>query len=202
MCSGAPRCSCNWQQTWRTRRSSGCAVVAKGHCSTLLLTLVSLQLLAAFCYRKRQMPSAAITVGLSLYPEARRSVSPCTGLGLHPLHQENGPEPRGFVSGEFLAAGISGALGLVWGLDAPSCLQLGMAAGTRCFQSLMDYYFFWCYSASAVVFTNLVEPALLHEISQLTDVEKQRLQLSATVTSFSGLLTLSIVALEEEGVHV
>lgn len=77
-----------------------------------------------------------------------------------------------------------------------------MAAGTRCFQSLVDYYFFWCYSVSAVVFTNLVEPALLHEISQLTDVEKQRLQLSATVTSFSGLLTLSIVALEEEGVHV
>lgn len=57
-------------------------------------------------------------------------------------------------------------------------------------------------AASAVVFTNLVELASLHEISQLTDVEKQQLQPNTTVPSFSGLLTLSIVALEEEGVHV
>lgn len=80
----------------------------------------------------------------------------------------------------------------------------GNGRDTRCFQGLVDY-FFWCYSASAAVFTNLVELALLREISRLTHVEKQekqRLQLSATVTSFCGLLTLSIVALEEEGVHL
>lgn len=75
------------------------------------------------------------------------------------------------------------------------------AAGTGFSQNLVDY-FFWHYPASAVVFTNLVELASLHEISQLTDVEKQQLQPNATVASFSGLLTLSIVALEEEGVHV
>lgn len=45
------------------------------------------------------------------------------------------------------------------------------------------------------------ELASLREISQPTDVEKQRLQRSATVPSLAGLLTLSIVALEEEGVH-
>lgn len=64
----------------------------------------------------------------------------------------------------------------------------------------MDY-FFWHYSAGAAVFTNLVELTSLREISRLTDVEKQRLQRSATIPSPSGLLTLSIVALEEEGLH-
>lgn len=57
--------------------------------------------------------------------------------------------------------------------------------------------FCWCCG----VFTNLVELASRHEVSQLTDVEKQQLQPNATVFSFSGLLSLSIVALEEEGVQ-
>lgn len=48
----------------------------------------------------------------------------------------------------------------VW--DAPSCLQPGMSrpeAADTCFSQNPVDYFFWHYSASAVVFTNLVELA-------------------------------------------
>lgn len=64
-------------------------------------------------------------------------------------------------------------------------------------QNLVDY-FPWHHPAG-VVFINLVELASLHEISQLTDVEKQQLRPNAPVLSF--WVTLSIVALEEEGIH-
>ena len=78
----------------------------------------------------------------------------------------------------------------------------GQKAADTCFsQNLVDY-FFWHYSASAVVFTDLVELALLHEISQLTDVEKQQLQASAPESPLFFWATFSIVALQkEEGVH-
>jgi len=73
------------------------------------------------------------------------------------------------------------------------------AADTCCSQNPVDYCC-WHYSASAVVFTKLVELALLREISRLPDVEKQRLQATAPVPSVWAA-ALSIVAPEEGGVR-
>lgn len=87
------------QKTWRTRVA---ALPLSQQFSTGFNSLSLLEGADAISH------NSCWTVLIPRSKETR--VWPCAGLGLLPLHQANGPEAQGFVSGWFLSAGIAEAL--------------------------------------------------------------------------------------------